>query len=331
MRKRIIQDGNIEVWENGRFFALHKKKEREEVEPKIHARSKKNPTGYFYFIKSINGKNYAKSCIGLMAEAFLKKPESTAHPYFKDKNTLNYALKNIGWSSEPEFKAQLLESRRRKTGERSCELCSNIYPYSSESICYPCRIKLEGRVRTAERKREVAYYAKKALELGGFTEKQEERLRLIQLGMSYTDIAKEENVSKQAIEAFAKKTFQMLDEGIYTKKHQTRKSNPNKLTEEQVLDIFHSNESMTELAKRYDVNYKTIQRIKYGENWSWLTGETTGKRKRNLKKEEVLHIFHSKDNAIDLANKYNVHPVTIGNIRKGKTWRNITLEGKENG
>ena len=44
-----------------------------------------------------------------------------------------------------------------------------------------------------------------------------------------------------------------------------------KLTEKDVLDIYSSQDSKSELSRRYPVSYETIRLIKLGRRWSWLT------------------------------------------------------------
>lgn len=45
-----------------------------------------------------------------------------------------------------------------------------------------------------------------------------------------------------------------------------------KLTEEQVLNIYRSNERADKLAETHHVSKAQIYRIKSGATWSWLTG-----------------------------------------------------------
>ena len=45
-----------------------------------------------------------------------------------------------------------------------------------------------------------------------------------------------------------------------------------KLTEQKVLEIFHSTESLSVLAKRHGTDKSNISLIKRGKNWGWLTG-----------------------------------------------------------
>lgn len=47
----------------------------------------------------------------------------------------------------------------------------------------------------------------------------------------------------------------------------------NAISENEVLDIFNSNESQRKLAKKYNVHQGTIAKIKTGQNWSHLTGK----------------------------------------------------------
>lgn len=60
----------------------------------------------------------------------------------------------------------------------------------------------------------------------------------------------------------------------------------NKLTEEQVIEIYKSNLTQKELSEIYGVSRSTIGHIKLGLNWSWLTkdlrkDDENGKRENN--------------------------------------------------
>lgn len=47
-----------------------------------------------------------------------------------------------------------------------------------------------------------------------------------------------------------------------------------KLTEEEVLAIYHSKEKQITLAKRYNISQATVNHIKKGRTWAWLTSTT---------------------------------------------------------
>ena len=55
------------------------------------------------------------------------------------------------------------------------------------------------------------------------------------------------------------------------------------LNEDDVMDIYNSNEENEELAKKYKVHKNTISNIKCGKNWSHLTGHINEKWRRDVK------------------------------------------------
>ena len=52
-----------------------------------------------------------------------------------------------------------------------------------------------------------------------------------------------------------------------------------KLTEQQVLDIFHDERLPTRIAEDYGVDHTTVRNIKNGKNWAHLTGVKRAHRK----------------------------------------------------
>lgn len=98
------------------------------------------------------------------------------------------------------------------------------------------------------------------------------------------------------------------------------------LTEDKVKEIYRSQRNCKELGLKYGVSASTISTIKNGQNWASVTNS---KRKRMVKKKlysinDVLYIFNSTDSGVSLAKKIGVTPVTISEIRNGRTWGNVT-------
>ena len=52
-----------------------------------------------------------------------------------------------------------------------------------------------------------------------------------------------------------------------------------KLTEQQVLDIFHDERLPTRIAEDYGVDHTTVRNIKNGKNWAHITGVKRAQRK----------------------------------------------------
>lgn len=103
------------------------------------------------------------------------------------------------------------------------------------------------------------------------------------------------------------------------------------LTDEQVLDIYKSSLKKRELAKKYNIGFLAINRIKIGKTWAWLTGHTYKQRypsERSMPSEIVLKIFSSKGSYSEIGKKFNLPWTTISNIKRGVTYSKIT--GKYN-
>lgn len=109
---------------------------------------------------------------------------------------------------------------------------------------------------------------------------------------------------------------------------QGKKARHVKLTEKEVLEIFHSDNSQEFLAKKYNVTRGAISSIKIGRGWWWLT---TGKRykpknkkyARKLNDELALKIFNDKRIAEKVSKTYGVSCSAVYRIKQKKTWAHI--------
>lgn len=98
------------------------------------------------------------------------------------------------------------------------------------------------------------------------------------------------------------------------------------LLDEQVLLIYKSSKTISELSKEFNVSNSAIASIKNGKTWGWLTGKTyVRKRERSkISNEDVLQIFNSTETFATLSKKYNVSMSCIGFIKTGRSYSNIT-------
>lgn len=97
------------------------------------------------------------------------------------------------------------------------------------------------------------------------------------------------------------------------------------LKEEEVWQIFHSDENQYFLAAMYGISRSTIGNIKQGKIWGHLTGkEYTPKSKIRLSKEDVMCILNSKENQDLLADRFGVSQGVVSSIKTGRTYSNIT-------
>lgn len=107
------------------------------------------------------------------------------------------------------------------------------------------------------------------------------------------------------------------------------RNNSNKLTEEQVMNIFNDNGSMTKIAEKYNIHRITVNNIKLGKIWSWLTGKKYIKPKRSkgnskLTEEQVVEIFYDNRKLSEIEKEYNINRHIIWRIKTKKAWKHVT-------
>ena len=102
-----------------------------------------------------------------------------------------------------------------------------------------------------------------------------------------------------------------------------------KLSDEQVLEIYLSEDSSQSLSERFNISIRTVYSIRAGITWADITSSCRESSWRNLKKHlisnEVVAIFTSKEPVSVLAERFNVCKRTVINIQKGRTFRRVTL------
>jgi Mor family transcriptional regulator len=99
-----------------------------------------------------------------------------------------------------------------------------------------------------------------------------------------------------------------------------------RLTNEQVIEIFKSSLSISELSLKYKVSKALIRHIKTGKSWSKITGKKWVQHHVKLKKNIIIDIYTSKSSVIELAKKYNVTTTAIAFIKQGRSYANLTSE-----
>lgn len=120
-------------------------------------------------------------------------------------------------------------------------------------------------------------------------------------------------------------TQDMIDHGNSTF---GKKARHVKLTEKEVLEIFHSTETQKALAEKYNVTRGAIGDIKRGDNWWWLTTGKKYKAKhkkyaRKLNDDLALKIYNDKKIARDIAEEYGIGLDAVYRIKQKKTWAHI--------
>jgi len=76
----------------------------------------------------------------------------------------------------------------------------------------------------------------------------------------------------------------MMRKGRKADRH-GEKNTQNKLTEQQVLEIYHATGGQHRIADRYGIDQSTVSNIKTGKLWGWLT-----KGVKSIESQEVLAI-----------------------------------------
>jgi len=109
-----------------------------------------------------------------------------------------------------------------------------------------------------------------------------------------------------------------------------------KLTNNQVLEIYNSDELGTDLAKIFNVSTNTISRIRNGKLWKNLTGgqdrkiskNYIGKRPQDKFTPNIIREIRNLRNQTgafykNIAKQYNTNEVTIWRICTKKSWKHI--------
>lgn len=106
------------------------------------------------------------------------------------------------------------------------------------------------------------------------------------------------------------------------KKQLGEKATKSKLKEKDVFDILNSKLSISELAKIYNVHKSSIDAIRKGKNWSWLTN--IERKYKTIDGEKILKIFNDQRDAVEIAKSYCVSRQFVSSIKIGKKYSNIT-------
>ena len=105
--------------------------------------------------------------------------------------------------------------------------------------------------------------------------------------------------------------------GWLTGKHYRKVREQRKFSDDQVLEIFNSLDSVADISLKYGASYSSIRAIKSGMVHSDVTGKSYNP-KMKLSLSQIVEIQKSKDTNAILAKRYNVHICTISNIKNEK-------------
>lgn len=102
------------------------------------------------------------------------------------------------------------------------------------------------------------------------------------------------------------------------------------LTEQDVIDLYYSTETLTDLAKQYNTDASSISKIKNKKSWLDVTkglgvaGRSTTKHKAKLDETIVAKIYTSKESSQVLAKLFSITSRTVQQIRTKETWKVFT-------
>lgn len=100
-----------------------------------------------------------------------------------------------------------------------------------------------------------------------------------------------------------------------------------KLTEVQVLEIYHASGTCLDLAVEYGISEPLVSMIRNGRRKARITGHpqpTKADNRQKLNDSAVLAIYNSAAPVAELAAEYGVHIATIRHIKNGHTRRKVT-------
>lgn len=100
------------------------------------------------------------------------------------------------------------------------------------------------------------------------------------------------------------------------------------LSNEEVKDIYMSNDSVKNLAEKYNVNTVTIYRIQHDINYTDVTKdlERGHEKYKRIDKLDIVDIYLDERSVKEISKEYGIKPENISNIKNKKTYRNITRE-----
>lgn len=226
----------------------------------------------------------------VIATTFVENPNNKPYVNHKDGNRYNNNVVNLEWVTAKEnsehaistglHKIKGIEHPNNKLSEEQvlfifnstlkCEELSKIFQVTSGT----CANIKNGRLWSHLTKKEIepCYFSK------------ENVLEIFNCEESYRQICKKLDVSYETVyQIKSGKRHSDITGKIYTKKSNDRGLSSH-LTDDDVLEIFHSTEFHKQIARRFNIHVSSVRKIKYGETYSNVTGKYKNyeKSKRNI-------------------------------------------------
>lgn len=150
----------------------------------------------------------------------------------------------------------------------------------------------------------------------------------------YTSTDSQKNLSKKYGVSIC--MISKILNGHIHKQHTAKLEKPNRkhymmegyLSNEEVKDIYMSNDSVKNLAEKYNVNTVTIYRIQHDINYTDVTKdlERSYKKYKRIDRLDIIDIYLDERSVKEISKEYGIKPENISNIKNKKTYRNITRE-----
>lgn len=150
----------------------------------------------------------------------------------------------------------------------------------------------------------------------------------------YTSTDSQKNLSKKYSVSIC--MISKILNGHIHKQHTAKLEKPNRkhymmegyLSNEEVKDIYMSNDSVKSLAEKYNVNTVTIYRIQHNINYTDVTKglDRTHEKYKRIDRLDIIDIYLDERSVKEISKEYGIKPENISNIKNKKTYRNITRE-----
>ena len=101
-----------------------------------------------------------------------------------------------------------------------------------------------------------------------------------------------------------------------------------KLSEQDVLYIYNSTESIKSLCGKFGIGSSQINLIRNNRSWQHITNGLPKKsgHGRRLSKEDVVDVFYSKENRKVISEKYGINKDQVWKIKTKQAWKEITKD-----
>ena len=142
------------------------------------------------------------------------------------------------------------------------------------------------------------------------------------------ELAEQYNVSIPTISDIMNRKSHIKVTGGLKKPTRNKYNYEPKIPKQTVINIFKCNESVNNIAKKYNVNRTTVWRIKKGLHYSDVTSHLENKndKYRRVDRLDVIDIYLDEREVSEISKEYNISNQTVWNIKSKRTYKEITDE-----